>query len=294
MITTLQAIFPSCIFMKDAKHITKTDYQWFITENNELIGIKKDELTDKDQTLLSAFLTPYHVELPSMTDEERWWTQLVQHGEIPINRSIDKYRFVFFSFPVNQLEPDAFNEAIRDIFTTRVSILWENDHTGIIVEETDEGLSYEQIVDVLISDLYVNIKFYVGPYLYDIKKAKPYYQQLLHDAPTVFHYSTDKVVSYISAIPYLLIDQANDTFLHCVPEIVFHDVLADKELLETVETFIQHNLNISVTAKQLYMHRNSLQYRIDKFIEKTGIDIRQFQAAMTVQFALLIKKQLDL
>jgi DNA-binding PucR family transcriptional regulator len=60
--------------------------------------------------------------------------------------------------------------------------------------------------------------------------------------------------------------------------------------LKMLETFVQCNLNISETAKELYMHRNSLQYRLDRFLEKTGIDVRQFQHAMPVYLAMLARK----
>ncbi len=62
------------------------------------------------------------------------------------------------------------------------------------------------------------------------------------------------------------------------------------ELEQTVLTFIQNNLNMSETARQLYLHRNSLLYRIERIKELTGYDIRVFQDAVTVWTALLLKK----
>lgn len=56
---------------------------------------------------------------------------------------------------------------------------------------------------------------------------------------------------------------------------------------KTLVNFFQHNLNISETAKNMYMHRNSLQYRIDKFINETGIDIQKFDLAFVVKLALI-------
>ncbi|MBY6268509.1 helix-turn-helix domain-containing protein, partial [Parageobacillus thermoglucosidasius] len=57
-----------------------------------------------------------------------------------------------------------------------------------------------------------------------------------------------------------------------------------------IKTFFQCDLNVSLAAKKLYMHRNSLQYRIDKFIEKTGMDIKHFQGAVAVYLAMLIQE----
>lgn len=291
MIKQLEAIFPSLITMDDSQQIAKNDYKWFITAENEVIGIDQHDLTKKDVSLLTAFLTPYNINLPTQTTREQQWTQLAKNDQHQASlEQVDTYRFVYFSFPVNKLDPSAFKEAIRDIFTREVPVLWESDHSGIMVEEDSESLSYNQIVDVLMSDLYVKINFFVGPYLADLKKARHYYQTLLTYAKTFLDHNEKPVMSYIDMIPALMMDQINPGLRNSIPKIVLQDTLDDRELLQTIETFIHCNLNISNAAKELYMHRNSLQYRIDKFIEKTGIDIRQFDQAMTVQLALLAKK----
>ena len=53
----------------------------------------------------------------------------------------------------------------------------------------------------------------------------------------------------------------------------------------TIKVFLENNLNASLTAKKLYIHRNTLQYRIDKFIDKTGIQLKDFYGAFTVFLA---------
>ncbi len=65
------------------------------------------------------------------------------------------------------------------------------------------------------------------------------------------------------------------------------NVSNDKELIESIKVFFQCNLNVSLAAKQLYLHRNTLQYRIDKFIEKTGLNIKTFEGAVAVYLAFL-------
>ncbi|GGB51433.1 hypothetical protein F3157_07590 [Virgibacillus dakarensis] len=294
MIKKLQAIFPSLTALADANHVDKNTYKWFITAENEVIGIKKHELTEKNTLLLSAFLTPYKTWLPQKTLKEQQWTQIIENNEPPDDsKNINAYRFIYFCFPLNKLEPSAFKEAIHAIFTREVPILWENEHSGIIIEEKPETISYEQIVEVLMSDLYVKINFYVGSYCSDLRMARQYYQTVLTDGKIVLEQTGKAVVSCIDAIPYLFIDRTDHDFLVNIPEIVLKEVIDDDQLLQTIETFIHCNLNISITAKKLYLHRNSLQYRVDKFIEKTGIDIRQFHQAMTVQLALLAKKYMD-
>lgn len=62
-------------------------------------------------------------------------------------------------------------------------------------------------------------------------------------------------------------------------------VFGDAELMRTAECFIQNSLNISAAARALYMHRNTMMYRLDKIKRLTGLDIRSFEEA--VAFSLL-------
>lgn len=73
----------------------------------------------------------------------------------------------------------------------------------------------------------------------------------------------------------------------------YEDILNkfDKELLNTAEQFLYCNLNISDTAKKLYIHRNTLIYRLDKIKKEAGLDIRIFNEAMIFSIVLLVWKE---
>ncbi|WP_042224526.1 PucR family transcriptional regulator [Oceanobacillus manasiensis] len=295
MFEQLQNIFPSIISYKNfhKKKANEEDYKWFQLEQNQVIGILKHELTDKDLTLLSTFLTPFQTSFPLLTEQEKNWKQKIEAGEE--SGSVDKtnhpFRFVYFSIRKDQIDPKTFKESLHEFFSYPVPILWENEREGIIIEEKakyeDESISYKQIIDVLMSDLYVNIHFFAGPYVQHLNNTGKHYRSLLTSARTAFNYSDKSVLSFSESIPFLLVDQTSESFREELSSSVLQEFSEDEEILQTVETFIKCNLNVSVAAKTLYMHRNSLQYRLDKFIEKTGIDIRHFHEAITVYIALL-------
>ena len=67
----------------------------------------------------------------------------------------------------------------------------------------------------------------------------------------------------------------------------------DDEELQTVFTFFDNNLNISETARQLYIHRNTLVYRLDKLQKSTGLDLRTFDDAITFKIALMVVKYMN-
>ena len=55
-----------------------------------------------------------------------------------------------------------------------------------------------------------------------------------------------------------------------------------------INTFLENNLNVSETSRQLYVHRNTLLYRLEKLEKYTGLDIRIFDDALTLKIALMV------
>ncbi|PZD95157.1 PucR family transcriptional regulator [Paenibacillus sambharensis] len=68
------------------------------------------------------------------------------------------------------------------------------------------------------------------------------------------------------------------------------DLLLEPEIITTLETFFSMNCNVSDTAKKLYIHRNTLLYRLDKLKQDTGLDVRLFRDAVLVKIILLLYK----
>lgn len=66
-----------------------------------------------------------------------------------------------------------------------------------------------------------------------------------------------------------------------------------KELLYTVQTFLYHNQNVSESARALYIHRNTLVYRLDKFNKLTNLDSTKFEEGMKIGIALMIMRYLE-
>ena len=62
----------------------------------------------------------------------------------------------------------------------------------------------------------------------------------------------------------------------------------DDETLTTINKFFENNLNVSETSRQLFVHRNTLVYRIEKLEKSTGLDIRTFDDALTFKIALMV------
>ena len=68
------------------------------------------------------------------------------------------------------------------------------------------------------------------------------------------------------------------------------DLFVEPEMLATLETFFSLDCNVSETAKKLYIHRNTLLYRLDKLKQETGLDVRLFRDAVLMKIILLLYK----
>lgn len=296
MIEQLREIYSTLIVYKDGSDQLGLNYKWFATDNGEIIGIRNDELTSRDVSLLTTFLSPYKVKFPTPTEAEKNWRKVIFSADLIEEKDwkpSNPFRLVYFSFNKNQIEPLLFKDAIEALFDKQVSILWESEHEGFIIEQQmmeEESISFEQIIDILMSDLYVKINFFVGPYIKDMVDLTLHYNSLTNVAKRVFLYTNKSVVTYVEAIPFILTKQTEAELRIDISKTILQEYIHDEETIKMIETFFRCNLNLSETAKVLHLHRNSLQYRLDRFVDKTGIDIRQFHHAMTVSLALIARK----
>ena len=67
----------------------------------------------------------------------------------------------------------------------------------------------------------------------------------------------------------------------------------DDETIVTINKFFENNLNVSETSRGLFVHRNTLVYRLEKIKKLTGLDLREFDEAIVFKVALMVRKYLD-
>ncbi|MDR1018457.1 MAG: helix-turn-helix domain-containing protein [Lachnospiraceae bacterium] len=102
---------------------------------------------------------------------------------------------------------------------------------------------------------------------------------------TIFAYSSLGIGRLIYQLPLSLCKMyIHEIFENKSPEDF------DEETLYTINKFFENNLNVSETSRQLYIHRNTLVYRLDKLLKSTGLDLRVFDDAMAFKIALMVVK----
>ncbi len=148
------------------------------------------------------------------------------------------------------------------------------------------------IVDTLSAEAMVSIRVAYGTIVSEIKEVSRSYKEasMALDVGRIF-YSERNILAYnelgigrlIHQLPYSLCDM----FLKEVFDGKAIEQF-DEETLSTVNLFFENNLNISETARKLYVHRNTLVYRLEKIQKITGLDVRTFDDALTFKIALMV------
>ena len=176
------------------------------------------------------------------------------------------------------------------------------DETNIIVvkelEPTDGHAELEKIAEnmytLLKEDGEEDILIAYGTVVGDIKEVSKSYKEakLALDVGKIF-FSERSVIAYsalgIGRLIYQLPIPLCKMFIREIFEGKSPDDF-DEETLITINKFFENNLNVSETSRQLYIHRNTLVYRLDKLQKSTGLDLRVFEDAITFKIALMVVK----
>lgn len=154
----------------------------------------------------------------------------------------------------------------------------------------------ETLVDMLSMEALCNARVSHSTVVEDIRKLPQAMQEALAalEIGKIF-YSDRKVNAYSSLGIGRLIYQLPKPLCQIYLQEVFGGDLPeifDEETMNLVEKFFENNLNTSETARKLYIHRNTLIYRLDKIQKETGLDLRTFDDALMLKVALLVRAYL--
>ena len=151
-----------------------------------------------------------------------------------------------------------------------------------------------EILDLLKSEGEENVRIAYGTIVNDIKEVSKSYKEakLALDVGKIF-FDEKEVIAYsalgIGRLIYQLPIPLCKMFIREIFEGKSPDEF-DEETLTTINKFFENSLNVSETSRQLYIHRNTLVYRLDKLQKSTGLDIRVFEDAITFKIALMVVK----
>ena len=194
-------------------------------------------------------------------------------------------------------------ETVRTLFATKtkdfITAVYEKNI--IIVKEVKPNESYKEleqtayvVLDTLNTEAMSKVHIAYGTIVNSIKEVSRSYKEakMALDVGKIF-YSDRNVVAYSNLGIGRLIYQLPIPLCKMFIKEIFGGKSPDdfdEETLSTINKFFENSLNVSETSRQLFIHRNTLVYRLDKIQKSTGLDLRIFEDAITFKIALMVVK----
>ena len=194
-------------------------------------------------------------------------------------------------------------ETVKGLFAgkSRDFITQVDEKNIILVKELKEEEGYEDmektanvILDMLNTEAMISVHVSFGTIVNEIKDVSRSYKEakMALDVGKIF-YSDQNVIAYSSLGIGRLIYQLPMPLCKMFIGEIFRENTPDDfddETIATINKFFENSLNVSETSRQLYIHRNTLVYRLDKLEKSTGLDLRVFDDAITFKIALMVVK----
>lgn len=296
MLKKLKTLFPNSIYTNQKPEDYFSRYHWFTNNTDEWIGIPRNEVLDHQLELLKSLFDYYHTAVDTFhtsTLAQSWYLFLFENGPIPPIEMNVNYRLIYFQMNSGNINIADFEAALQAFFDSNITIVWENERKGIIIEpKSRHSMSeneFRAMNDTLKSDFFIEPQIYIGKFrsvsvnFLDLIRLEKSLLDFAHQS-----FKQDKIFYFEKLAPRHLAYHLPEE----IKPLIIQDILPifndDHELFLTIKNFLQNNMNASNTAKHLYIHRNTLQYRLDKFAEKTGIPLKDFNSALTVYIACIL------
>jgi len=219
-----------------------------------------------------------------------------------VSRIIYLIRFAghcdYNSFDIIQnMFPDKQKDFVINIDESSIVLLREIKPENM--QEPNNGIEKvaKEIVDTVSAELYVKIVVGIGSVVNDIKDLSRSFKEAEAALEVGKVFDVEKsVMNYknlgIGRIVYQLPTTLCEVFLQEVFSSGSLESL-DRESLTTIHSFFENNLNVSETSRKLFVHRNTLVYRLEKIKKLTGLDLREFEHAIIFRVALMVNKYLS-
>ncbi len=189
---------------------------------------------------------------------------------------------------------DKLQDFVISINETDIAVVKQlaEEPTGEELEQIAKGME-----DTLRNELYIKTVIGIGTVVSHLRELADAYKeaQTAIDVGKVF--DTEKsIINYENLGIGRLIYQLPTTLCEIFLTEVFKKnsiESLDQETLFTINKFFENNLNVSETSRKLFVHRNTLVYRLEKIKKLTGLDLRQFDHAIVFKVALMVRKYLS-
>lgn len=203
----------------------------------------------------------------------------------------------------NNRECNTSIEMLKNMFeeNERYFITIIEDKSIVLIKKLEDNCSYKEVFkictilyDMFSSEIMIKVKISYGTIINNLKDIAISYNEakISMEIGEIF-YSEKKIIGYdnlgLGRLMYRLPINICENFINETFERGISELFNDETLI-TINKFFENNLNISETSRRLYIHRNTLVYRLDKIQKVTGLDIKIFEDALVFKISLMVSE----
>ena len=298
MLKKLQSHFPTSILLNLPPQSSFDQYFWIKDTQNEPVwlGIPKTDIHEEQLELLSSLFEVVDSKPAfQLTEVEKQWQEFLFHeGASPINTE-GEIRIIHYHISTTKTDSTEWDKALKEFFIDSPFIQIDEKSGIIILEKTalDYGEEdFSAISSTLENDFFIRLEFYIGKKRtapQEIREAFFLERELFIEGLKLI--SKERVFTYEKIFPAITAARLPDIPKKLLETDVIELLRKDDELLESMKVFLENNSNTSLAAKKLYIHRNTLQYRLEKFQDLTGINVKTFSSAITIYLACILAQK---
>jgi carbohydrate diacid regulator len=195
---------------------------------------------------------------------------------------------------LSNLFPDRGQDFVLSVNETDIAVVTQMDKEP---EAGELEASAKQIAELLKKELEIDTVIGIGTVARHLRELADAYKEaqtaievgkVFDDEKTIINYESLGIGRLIYQLPTTLCD----IFLSEVFKKNSIDSL-DQETLFTINEFFDNDLNVSETSRKLFVHRNTLVYRLEKINKQIGLDLRKFDHAIVFKVAMMVRKYLS-
>ncbi|ONI48121.1 MAG: CdaR family transcriptional regulator [Candidatus Epulonipiscioides saccharophilum] len=222
--------------------------------------------------------------------------------KLHVENSVPRVVYLIENVDVGEV---SITETVRSLFPDKnLDFVTAVDDKSIILVKTLDSKSEEEvqehadmIYNTLLSEALIQVAIGVGTVVYDLKDVSNSYKEaaMSLEVGKIFNYEA-KISTYSKLGVGRIIYQLPVTLCRMfIDEVLKGKKIThfDEETLSTVNKFFENSLNVSETSRQLYIHRNTLVYRLDKLLKMTGLDLREFDDAIVFKITIMVSQYMD-
>ena len=258
-----------------------------------LSSLAKDTITQENPTNAAAFFRRLLTDINFTPDPALYRKCRIKENQ---NRCVVVFRAAGAS------GKDLFTSLSQIAPVEQNDILFPTDYqSAVLIRETDQKETEElteftdAVIGTMESEGITGIKAGIGREADNAEALRNSYHDALnalfigsvyHRQDSVYVYSKQALERIVESIP----EAAKRSIREEYSQLKISDLLSD-EMLETVRVFFRNDLNLTAASKQLFIHRNTLNYRLDKIRKISGLDLRCFRDAVVYSVIMLIPQE---